>query len=79
MRHITGLDRFMFYLDRALVVLACMLFLWVQTVKGDFIPLLLAVCCMVGWVFCTRYLHGIFKKVEGDVDVETKAMEQVDA
>ena len=72
MKQITSLDRFVLYLDRTLVFLAVVLFLWVQSVHGDFVPLILGIACMVGWVFTSRHLLGVFKKPE---DGETKKEE----
>lgn len=65
-RPFNSFDRFIIILDRVLVLLACMFFLWVQAVKGDFIPLCLGIGCLVGFFFTSRYMLRNFKETPED-------------
>ena len=69
-RPFNSFDRFILILDRVLVLLACMFFLWVQAVKGDFIPLCLGIGCLVGFFFTSRYMLRNFKETVEHEDVD---------
>lgn len=61
-RPFSSFDRFILILDRILVILACLFFLWVQAVKDDFMPLCLGILCLVGFFFTSKYMLNHFKE-----------------
>jgi hypothetical protein len=63
-RPFNSFDRFILILDRVLVLLACVFFLWVQAVKTDFLALCLGISCLVGFFFTSRYMMKNFKETE---------------
>lgn len=60
----TKKDRVILIIDRVLLVIGMLSFLWVQTLQRDFRILVIGLICCLGLFFTSRYMLVNFKDTE---------------